>query len=213
MGRILRDIIVAVAGGFIVSLIVAFTTNLSRLELAGVFCLGLIACGLMFGAVALPGIIKKKYRRWVDDLTNKISGEVTARTVSELLLRDDDTATDTNFNRINAGVPGKAVIYAEDPVTLRELLIAGRMVQAKTLQYEVRSTEIHGDLAMEISQWEGRAGAALLSRSELLREFRSAPDYLNFGISAGDAYRRMDIQLSVLEEAIQQVEAKSIERE
>ena len=64
MGRILRDIIVAVAGGFIVSLIVAFTTNLSRLELAGVFGLGLIACGLTLGAVALPEIVRKRYRRW-----------------------------------------------------------------------------------------------------------------------------------------------------
>ncbi len=203
MGRILRDIIVAVAGGFIVSLIVAFTTNLSRLELAGVFGLGLIACGLTLGAVALPGIIKKRYRRWVGDLTSKITEEVTARTTSELLLRDDDAATDTNFSRIIAGVSGKAVVDAEEPVTLRELLIAGRMVQAKTLQYEVRSTEIHGDLAMEISQWEGRASAALLSMPELLREFRNAPGYPSFGISAGEAYRRMDIQLSVLEEAIE----------
>jgi hypothetical protein len=52
MGRILRDIAVAVAGGFIVSLITGFTTNLSHLELAGVFGLGLVACGLVLGVVA-----------------------------------------------------------------------------------------------------------------------------------------------------------------
>ena len=210
MGRILRDIIVAVAGGFIVSLIVAFTTNLSRLELAGVFGLGLIACGLTLCAVALPGIIKKRYRRWVGDLINKITEEVTARTTSELLLHDNDATTDTNLNRLIAGV---SRIATEEPVTLRGLLIAGRMVQAKTLQYEVRSTEIYGDLAVEISQWEGRASAALLSMPELLSEFRNAPGYPSSGMSAGDAYRRMEIQLSVLEQAIQQVEPKSTGRE
>jgi hypothetical protein len=208
MGRILRDIIVAVAGGFIVSLIVAFTTNLSRLELAGVFGLGLIACGLTLGVVALPGIVKKRYRKWVGDLINKITEEVAARTTSELLLCDD-VATDAHLNRIIAGMSGKVIIDAKEPITLRELLIAGRMVQAKTLQYEIRSTEIHGDLAVEISQWEGRASAALLSMPELLGDFRNAPGYPSFGISAGDAYRRMDIQLSVLDVAIQQGEAKS----
>ena len=209
MGRILRDIIVAVAGGLIVSLIVAFTTNLSRLELAGVFGLGLIACGLTLGAVALPGILKKRYRKWVGDLINKITEEVTARTSSELLLRDDDVVTDANLNRLIAGISGKVIIDAKEPVTLQELLIAGRMVQAKTLQYEMRSTEIYGDLAVEISQWEGRASAALLSMPELLAEFRHAPGYPSFGISATDAYGRMEIQLSVLEVAIQQGEAKS----
>jgi hypothetical protein len=209
MGRILRDIIVAVAGGFIVSLIVAFTTNLSRLELAGVFGLGLIACGLTLGAVALPGIVKKRYRKWVRDLINKVTEEVIKGTTSELPLRDDDVATDANLNRTIAGMPGKAIVDAKEPVTLRELLIAGRMVQAKTLRYEFRSTEILGDLAMEISQWEGRTSAALLSTPELLGEFRNAPGSPIFGISADDAYRRMDIQLSVLEVAIQQGEAKS----
>ena len=203
---------VAVVGGLIVSLIAAFTTNLSRLELAGVFGLGLVACGLAFGVAALPGIIKKRYHRWLGDLTNKITEEVTSRTARELLLRDDDAVANTNLNRVIAGVAGKAA-DAKEPETLRELLIAGRMVQAKTLQYEVRSTEIHGDLAMEISQWEGRASAALLSMPELLREFRTAPGYLNFGISADQAYKRIAIQLAALEEAIQQVEAKRIERE
>jgi hypothetical protein len=208
MGRILRDIIVAVAGGFIVSLIAAFTTNLSRLELAGVFGLGLIGCGLAFGAAALPGIVKKRYRKWVGDLIDKITKEVTARTASELLLRDD-VATDANLNRIITGMSGRAIIDSKEPVTLRELLIAGRIVQAKTLQYQVHSTEIDGDLAVEISQWEGRAGAALLSVPELLGDFRHAPYYSSFGVSANDAYRRMDIQLSVLEVAIQQGEDKS----
>lgn len=209
MGRILRDIIVAVAGGFIVSLIVAFTTSLSRLELAGVFGLGLVACGLTLGAAALPGIVRKRYHRWVDDLINKITEEVTARATSELLLRDDDAATDANLNRIIAGTSGKAIIDTEEPLTLRQLLIAGRLVQAKTLQYEVRSTEIYGDLAVEISQWEGRASAALLSMPEHLADFREAPGHPSFGISAGDAYKRMEIQLSALERAIQQGEARS----
>ena len=209
MGRILRDIVVAVAGGFIVSLIVALTTNLSRLELAGVFGLGLMACGLTLGAIALPGIVKKRYRRWTGDLIDKITDEVTARITSELMLRDNDAATDANLNRLIAGMSGQVIIDAKQPVTLRELLIAGRMVQAKTLQAEIRSAEIHGDLAMEISQWEGRASAALLFMPELLREFRRAPGVPSFGMSATDAYSRMDTQLSVLEEAIQQGEARS----
>lgn len=173
------------------------------------FGLGLIGCGLMLGAVALPGIVRKRYRKWVDDLITTITGEVMTRTTNELLLRDDDAATDANLNKIIAGMSGKMIIETEEPLTLRQLLIAGRMIQAKTLQYEVRSTEIYGDLAVEIGQWEGRASAALLSMPDLLADFREAPGYPSFGISAGDAYRRMEIQLSVLERAVQQGEAKS----
>jgi hypothetical protein len=179
------------------------------LELAGVFGLGLIGCGLMLGAVALRGIVRKRYRKWVDDLITTITGEVMARSTNELLLRDDDAATDANLNRIIAGMSGRVIIETEEPLTLRQLLIAGRMVQAKTLQYEVRSTEIYGDLAVEIGKWEGRASSALLSMPDLLADFREAAGYPSFGISAGDAYRRMEIQLSVLERAVQQGEAKS----
>jgi hypothetical protein len=154
-------------------------------------------------------VVKKRYHKWADDLINKITEEVAARTASELLLRDDGLATDANLNRVIGGMSGNAITDSKEPVTLRELLLAGRMVQAKTLRYEVRSTEINGDLAVEISQWEGRASAALLLVPELLSDFRHAPVSYSFGISAGDAYRRMDIQLSVLELAIQQGEAKS----
>lgn len=204
MSRTLRDIIVAVVGGLIVSLIVAFTTNLSRLELAGVFALALVACGLILAVAALPKAIKKRYNRWLSDLTGRITEEVTARTVRELLLRDDDALADTNRNTLIAGAGEKVDTGTKEPTTLQDLLITGRMVQAKTLQYEVRSTEIHGDLAMEMGQWEGRARAVLLSKPELLSEFGRAPGYISFGISAADAYKRLDIQLAVLEEAIQQ---------
>jgi type III secretory pathway component EscS len=203
MGRILRDIIVAVVGGTIVSLIAAFTTNLSRTELAGVFALALVACGLILGAAALLKAIKKRYDRWLSDLTSKIAEEVSAETVRELLLGDDDTLVDTSLNRVIAGGVEKVASNATEPTTFQDLLIAGRMAQAKTLQYEIRSTEIHGDLAMEMSQWEGRARAALLSMPELLSEFGRAPGYISFGISAADAYKRLDNQLAVLEEAIQ----------
>ncbi len=172
------------------------------------FGLGLVACGLALGAAALPGIVRKRYRRWVDDLISKITEEVIARNTSEHLLRDDDAVTDSNLNRVIARTSGNAIIDAEEPLTLQQLLIAGRIIQAKTLQYEARSTEIYGDLAVEIGQWEGRARAALLSMPEHLADFRQAQGYPNYGISAGDAYSRMDIQLSALERAIQQGEAK-----
>ena len=69
--------------------------------------------------------------------------------------------------------------------------------------------------SMAIWQWrlangkDPRASAALLSMPEHLADFREAPGYPSFGISAGDAYRRMEIQLSALERAIQQGEARS----
>jgi hypothetical protein len=46
MRRLLRDIIVTVGGGVIVSLILSFTTSLTRAQLIAVFALTLVACAL-----------------------------------------------------------------------------------------------------------------------------------------------------------------------
>ena len=58
----------------------------------------------------------------VDHLIDKITEEVTARTTSELFLRDDDAATDANLNRIIAKTSGRVIIDAEEPLTLQQLL-------------------------------------------------------------------------------------------
>jgi hypothetical protein len=53
MGRVIRDVAVAVAGGFVVAIVVAFTTSLTRTQLVGVFGIGLVACAIVIAAAEL----------------------------------------------------------------------------------------------------------------------------------------------------------------
>ena len=100
-----------------------------------------------------------------------------------------------------------SVIQPSSPVDGTSRLIAlleeGRVPQGALRSSDSAST-VYGDEAAEIGRWEGKARAALarLRDRAHLRDFENAPGFDGIGLSRGDAYRCMDVQLSALEWAI-----------
>ncbi len=79
------------------------------------------------------------------------------------------------------------------------------MVQARLRERGYENTELRGELAVDVGKWEGMGLAALVNRPDYLREFRNAPGDPQF-LSTSEAYRRVEHQLGVLEEVIQDLE-------
>jgi hypothetical protein len=124
--------------------------------------------------------------------------------LAELAIREDEPRYRSSPRAILRAI--RASAQADDLAAVRDLLLDGRLVQARLREQGYSNIELQGDLAVEIGQWEGRATTALVSKPERLREFRNAPGDPQTGLSTGEAYRRTEYQLGVLEELIQDLQ-------
>lgn len=201
MRKLLLEVIAAIVGGIIVSLIVTFTTSLTHIQLILVYMTAILACGLLVaGLQFLPSLFRRRREKFkaeiIAAMKDSLLAELASR-VPELRYRSSPAA-------ILRGLQASA--QADDLTALRDLLLDGRMVQARLREQGYSNIELQGDLAVEIGQWEGRASTALVSKPDRLREFRNAPGNPQSGLSTCEAYKRTEHQLEVLEETIQDLQ-------
>jgi hypothetical protein len=198
MHRLIRDIVVAVVGGVIVGLIVTFTTSLTPLQLSLVYAAALVACGLLLASLELPRLIRRRREIFKVEVIAAARDAVINELASQAVPRRS-----TSPGGILRAV--EARIHSDEREKLTGLLEEGRMVQACLREGGYGNTELRGELAVDIGKWEGMGLAALVSRRDYLRDFRSAPGDPQF-LSTSEAYRRVEYQLGVLEEVIQDLE-------
>jgi hypothetical protein len=220
VSRTVRDnlvgIVVGVIAALIAGLITVFTTDLTRLEDVGVFGLSLVVCGLVLALAYVPGMVSRRHERRRSALKAEIMAEVQGELGEKIALALEPwfTAAPADYPTPRIYTPGDfdsllaavrlAVKAPAVPTekSLRELLIEGRDLQAKCRGIE-SSYVIPDELAVEIGQWDGRVGAALLDDTDLLDEFRSEPWAGEvFHLSAREAYKMLQVKLGALESAI-----------
>ena len=201
MHRLIRDIIVAVAGGVIVGLIVTFTTSLTRIQLVLVYVGSLAACGLVLAGLELPHLIRQRR----EEFKSEVIAAVRTAIMNELAARAITMQDPNPSNLLRAA---QARNQLDERERLLGVLEDGRMVQARLREGGYANIELQGELAVDVGRWEGMALAALVNRPDSLRDFRNAPGDPQF-LNTGEAYRRIEHQLGVLEEVIQGLEAKS----
>lgn len=185
----------AVAGGIIVGLIVTFTTSLTRVQLALVYIGSLAACGLILGGLELPRLIRQRREAFKAELIAAARDAV----ISDLAAQTTSAPSPTVGSILRAV---EAQHHHDEREKLIELLKSGRLLQARLREGGYGNVELQGELAVEIGEWEGMMLAALVDRPDSLYEVRNAPGDPQF-ISTGEAYRRIERQLRILEEVIQ----------
>ncbi len=195
MHRLIRDIVVAVVGGVIVGLIVTFTTSLTHLQLALVYAAALVACGLLLAGLELPRLIRQRREIFKAEVIAAARDAVINELASQAVPRQS-----TSPGGILRAVQTR--IHSDEREKLIGLLEEGRMVQARLREGGYGNTELQGELAVDVGKWEGMGLAALVNRPDYLREFRNAPGDPRL-LSTSEAYRRVEHQLGVLEEVIQ----------
>jgi hypothetical protein len=207
VGRIVRDVAVAVAAGFIVAIVAAFTTSLSRIQLVGVFAGGLAACALLLGALEAPGAIRRR--------RDAFKAEVVAAAKDAVLAELDSRAPQAQQGASPgailraASAPGRA----DDLAALSNLLENGRVLQARLGEPGTLNAEVPNDLAVEIARWEAQGATALTRKPDLLDEYRRVPYQNVFTATMGSMNLRMEHQLGVLEEAVQEILGRGDSRE
>jgi hypothetical protein len=91
---------------------------------------------------------------------------------------------------------------------LRSLVGDGRVLQVRLRERGSRTLTVPGDLAVEIVHWEAKASAALVNRRRFLAEFRKVQREDAFTATLGSAYDRLELQLRVIEAAIEDLERR-----
>lgn len=185
----------AVVGGIIVGLIVSFTTSLTRVQLALVYVGALAACGLVLAGLELPHLIKRRRAIFKAEVIAAARDAVINELASQAVPRQDASP-----GSILRAVEART--HSDEREKLIGLLEDGRMVQAQLREGGYVDAELRGELAVGIGKWEGMGLSALVSRPGYLRDFRNAPGSPN-SLSTSEAYRRIEHQLGVLEEVIQ----------
>jgi hypothetical protein len=151
--RTIRDIVVAVIGAAVVSLVLGVSTPLTPLELLGA-TLG--ACVLVLGGLHLTDMIRHWIRR-----RSKARNAV-----------------------------------------LAELFVEGRMLQARLGEAHSANVYVPNELAINIARWEAQAINALVDQPAHLNHLKEAPGKSSIDETTGDAFRRMQHQLNVIENAM-----------
>ncbi len=204
MHRLLRDTIVAVAGGVVVSLIITFTTSLGEGLLVLVWIGVLAACGLILAAPQLPRHIRQRRQKF----TTEVIAAARAVILAELTL----PAAEPD----RADVPAEVIAAAQDSTRADEmaefggLLAEGRDLQAKLFNVDTSDGHLSSHKAVSLAEWEGKVCTSLVTFPDYLRLFKVvmfASDL--FDISTRSAKYRMDSGFGVIEELMLSLHNKS----
>lgn len=200
--HLVRDIIAAVVGGLIVLVIGLFVTNATRTELVWVYVGAIVMCVLVLGALQLPGLMKRRRAA--------LKAEIIAAAKEQILAELGSLVSESRRNQISDAKP--AAIHPSGPLDvdakLVSLLEEGRMLQGGLRSAETANSILHGDEAVAIGRWEGRARTTLMRWRDFALRFDAAPGWHGIGLSHEDAYKRMDEQLKVLEWAVHELEER-----
>lgn len=196
-----REITVAVVGGLVVLVIGLIVTDDTRTQQVWVYVGSLAVCGLALGAQKLPGFIRRRRNAFKAQVIAAVKNQVLTELESRVPELTQGDSVNPKFVGIMTGNP-----LLDEVTVLTALLEQGRVLQGGLRSSDISSVVFYGDEAAAVGQWEGRAKAALVHREVFLRDFKNAPPFQDIGISIGDAYRRMETQLEVLERAIQEID-------
>jgi hypothetical protein len=199
VNRLSRDVSIAVggavAGGAILSIIAAFTTHLTRLQLVKVGVATLAACALILGgSLVIASIVR---RRWATFKARIVT------TVTEAVL----SKLDSHIARQIEGMPKTSAINAatDRPATLPNLLEEGRVLHARLAERD-DSAVVAPELGVEIARWEARSFNALMVQvsPSLADDFnRQSLDNV-FDMTGFKMYYRLSYELQTIERAIRE---------
>lgn len=194
MHRLVRDSLIAVIGGAIISVITAFSTNLTRLEVAGVGAATIALCALIIGGMHVPGLIRNRCAAF----KSQIVAAATEAVLTELASRIPEPIQ----NEPPALIP---VAARNERPALQDLLVEGRVLQARLAEGD-RSVPVGHELGAKIAGWEATTLNQLLMddlrAGQDFRKSRSSFDDI-FDDAAWKTCTRMSHELEILEIAIQ----------
>ena len=194
--RLTRDIIVAVIGGVIVSLIVGFTTSLSRFQLAEVFAATLMACGLLLGTLQMPGRIRRRRERFKATIVAAVIATLTSTLMDEIAAAVR-TKVASKFNSGSSAYSSNVPISKDD---LGSILEDGRALQAQLGSLDSMSQPVPSNLAANIARWNARTINYIASeRPSRFDNFRSEVHYSD---TAAYIYHDLARKLSTIESLI-----------
>jgi hypothetical protein len=199
MQRLVRDLIIAIAGALVGGVLLSFITNLSRIQLIGVAIGILLLCSLILGGLRLPGYVERRYREFKAGLVASVKEQVLAELAADVSLRDQSRGTNpaSVLRALNARS------RADPKRNLADLAERGRMLQGRVRYSNATNVSVPAGLSSEVGDWEGAARTALIPKPQCLQDFDAAPG-LGGAPIVGRVVSRLEQQIAAVERAVRE---------